>query len=102
MYVTSIHLGCRGFQGFPKLLPGLREAYMVGQRRISLIDEVGIYITGKQRTYHDMFQMAVVSRKSLPLAHECALKAVEGWELMIGGSNKGGLNRLIGGFNRCY
>jgi hypothetical protein len=22
MYVTSIHLGCRGFQGFPKLLPG--------------------------------------------------------------------------------
>jgi hypothetical protein len=64
-----------------------RDAYMVGQRRISLIDEVGIYFQ-KHRTYYHMFRFAVTSHKSLHLAKECLQKALESWLLSIGGSNK--------------
>lgn len=58
----------------------------LGTKILQLCDELGFGSAKRQRIYYSMFEAAVKQRCNLAKAKELALKALENWELSIGGS----------------
>lgn len=65
------------------------QAFELGEETIRLYDKLGMGPDLKvSRTYYDMFQMSVSRRSTIPKAIECARKALEISEVVMGGSKK--------------
>ena len=63
-----------------------KEAYALGEKLLALYADIDIQPIHWQRTYFDMFQMAVLRKSTLGDAQKCIDKSLEYCILTIGGS----------------